>query len=104
MKAYVIDKTIPAEELPAQLTAKAPAPNPTGNEIVIDVHTAALNFFDLLQVQDKYQVKVCLGDYHNRAETLTLPCWDSLARDQRLIFFCRLSTDSPPNLISLVAR
>lgn len=58
MKAYVIKENIAAGDLAAQLTDKAPSPKPADQEVLVDVHTAALNFFDLLQVQGLYQVKV----------------------------------------------
>ncbi|KAG0654266.1 hypothetical protein C6P46_001824 [Rhodotorula mucilaginosa] len=55
-KAYVIEKYIKPEELPTRLVEwKDPQPN--DNEILIDVHYAGLNFFDILQIQGKYQLK-----------------------------------------------
>jgi NADPH2:quinone reductase len=57
MKAYVIEKHIELAQLPYAFTANAPAPVPTSTQILVDVYTAAFNFFDLLQVAGKYQVK-----------------------------------------------
>ncbi|GAA6054435.1 hypothetical protein JCM3770_007215 [Rhodotorula araucariae] len=56
MKAFVIEKYITPEELPTRLVEwQDPSPGP--DEIVVDVHYAGLNFFDILQVQGKYQLK-----------------------------------------------
>ncbi|KAI6121667.1 hypothetical protein F5141DRAFT_1194320 [Pisolithus sp. B1] len=35
----------------------APVPTPKPDEIIVDVYSAALNFFDILQSQGKYQIK-----------------------------------------------
>ncbi len=37
--------------------AQAPAPEPKAGEVLVRVHAAALNFFDLLLVQGKYQAR-----------------------------------------------
>jgi len=56
MKAFVIEKYITPEELPTRLVEwEEPKAGP--NDIVVDVHYAGLNFFDILQVQGKYQNK-----------------------------------------------
>ncbi|KAJ3009301.1 hypothetical protein HKX48_008036 [Thoreauomyces humboldtii] len=83
MKAYVIDKDIGDQallptrlynlslpltaflvppptglaDLPSRLSTSAPVPVPAPNEILIDVHASALNFFDILQIAGKYQIK-----------------------------------------------
>ncbi|KPV73968.1 uncharacterized protein RHOBADRAFT_45261 [Rhodotorula graminis WP1] len=55
-KAFVIEKYIQPEELPTRLV-EWDEPKPAENDIVVDVHYAGLNFFDILQVQGKYQNK-----------------------------------------------
>ncbi|GAA94181.1 uncharacterized protein L969DRAFT_618571 [Mixia osmundae IAM 14324] len=56
MRAYVLNEHLKSvEELPKHLVTDAPDPVPKANEVLIDVHSAALNFFDALQVQGKYQ-------------------------------------------------
>ncbi|KAK4050686.1 hypothetical protein OIV83_003412 [Microbotryomycetes sp. JL201] len=57
MKAYVIEKAIKPEELRACLQTSAPAPKCGPKDVLVDVDSAGLNFFDILQIQDKYQVK-----------------------------------------------
>jgi NADPH2:quinone reductase len=37
--------------------AEAPAPQPQAGEVLVRIHAAALNFFDLLLVQGKYQAR-----------------------------------------------
>jgi len=56
MKGYVIDAYVKSvDELPAKYSENAPEPKPGQNEVLVDVFTSALNFFDILQVQGKYQ-------------------------------------------------
>ncbi|GAA5985324.1 hypothetical protein JCM10908_002622 [Rhodotorula pacifica] len=55
-KAYVIEEYIKPEQLPSRLV-EWQDPQPKDNEILIDVHYAGLNFFDILQIQGKYQLK-----------------------------------------------
>ncbi|KAG2150582.1 hypothetical protein DEU56DRAFT_869378 [Suillus clintonianus] len=55
MRAYVVNKWVHPSEL--KLVDDAPEPEATGDEILVDVFSSALNFFDILQVQGKYQVK-----------------------------------------------
>ncbi|SNX81346.1 related to quinone reductase [Melanopsichium pennsylvanicum] len=59
MRAYYLTKDITPAELPSTLSNSAPEPKctPGSNEVLIDVHSAAFNFFDILAVQGKYQVK-----------------------------------------------
>ncbi|CAO1636344.1 unnamed protein product [Parajaminaea phylloscopi] len=57
MKGYVIDEDIPLTKLSTKLRSDAPEPKPDANQVVIEVHSAALNFFDVLQLAGKYQVK-----------------------------------------------
>ncbi|KAH7339535.1 NAD(P)-binding protein [Rhizoctonia solani] len=53
MKAIVIDHYAhPSKQL---VTNQAPEPKPAADEVLVEVHTAALNFFDILQAQGKYQ-------------------------------------------------
>ncbi|GAA5996026.1 NADPH:quinone oxidoreductase family protein [Rhodotorula paludigena] len=56
LKAFVIEQYIRPEELPSRLL-EWDEPKPSPDEIVVDVHYAGLNFFDILQVQGKYQNK-----------------------------------------------
>ncbi|KAG1802855.1 uncharacterized protein HD556DRAFT_1332828 [Suillus plorans] len=55
MRAYVVNKWVHPSEL--KLVDNAPEPKAAGDEIIVDVYSSALNFFDILQSQGKYQVK-----------------------------------------------
>ncbi|KAG0326099.1 hypothetical protein BGZ99_010154 [Dissophora globulifera] len=55
MKAIVIEKALTSVD---QMTVQTlPDPVAKKGEVVIDVKAAGLNFFDILQVQEKYQIK-----------------------------------------------
>ncbi|QRV94160.1 Zinc-binding dehydrogenase [Ceratobasidium sp. AG-Ba] len=53
MKAIVIDKYAHPSRQP--IAHQAPEPVPAGDDVVVEVYAAALNFFDILQSQGKYQ-------------------------------------------------
>ncbi|KAG8932890.1 hypothetical protein FRC02_000400 [Tulasnella sp. 418] len=53
MRAYVIEKYIRPSEL--KPVNDAPEPQPGSNQLLVDVYSAGLNYFDILQVQGKYQ-------------------------------------------------
>ena len=54
-KGYVIERNLKLEEFPAALVSTA-EPVPTSpDDILVTVHSAALNFFDILQIQGKHQ-------------------------------------------------
>ncbi|KAG0707335.1 hypothetical protein DFH29DRAFT_896909 [Suillus ampliporus] len=55
MRAYVVNEWVHPSEL--KLLDDAPEPEVTGDQILVDVYSSALNFFDILQAQGKYQVK-----------------------------------------------
>ncbi|EGN99712.1 hypothetical protein SERLA73DRAFT_179859 [Serpula lacrymans var. lacrymans S7.3] len=55
MRAYVVKEWIHPSKL--SLTLDAPDPQPGPEDVLVDIFSAALNFFDILQVQGKYQVK-----------------------------------------------
>lgn len=55
MRAYVVTKLVHPSQL--KLVDDAPEPEATGDEIIVDVYSSALNFFDILQAQGKYQIK-----------------------------------------------
>ncbi|KAJ8587453.1 NAD(P)-binding protein [Rhizopogon salebrosus TDB-379] len=56
MRAYVVNEWVHPSQL--KLVNDAPEPIATGlDEILVDVYSSALNFFDILQAQGKYQVK-----------------------------------------------
>lgn len=59
MRAFYLHKDIAPSELLSTLVNDAPEPEVTAgsNEVLVDVHSAAFNFFDILAVQGKYQVK-----------------------------------------------
>lgn len=59
MRAFYLHKDIAPSELPSTLSNDVPEPKAAAgsNEVLIDVHSAAFNFFDILAVQGKYQVK-----------------------------------------------
>ena len=52
--SYLKDVT---KELPGRLQESAPEPAPKSNEVIVEVHAAALNFFDGLQLQGRYQTQ-----------------------------------------------
>ncbi|KAF9437353.1 hypothetical protein BGZ76_001070 [Entomortierella beljakovae] len=55
MKAIIIEKALTSVD---QMTVQTVAdPIPQKGEVLIDVKAAGLNFFDILQVQEKYQIK-----------------------------------------------
>ncbi|KAF8501790.1 NAD-P-binding protein [Russula emetica] len=55
MRAFVVSEYAHPSKI--QLTHNAPEPvwKPSSDDILIDVHSAGLNFFDILQSQGKYQ-------------------------------------------------
>lgn len=59
MRAFYLHKDIAPSELPTTLANDVPEPKitPGSSEVLVDVHSAAFNFFDILAVQGKYQVK-----------------------------------------------
>ncbi|KAG9006365.1 hypothetical protein FRB94_000829 [Tulasnella sp. JGI-2019a] len=54
MRGYVIDKYIKPSELKYEHNIPEPTPGHP-NHVVVDVYSAGLNYFDILQVQGKYQ-------------------------------------------------
>ncbi|ORY84717.1 hypothetical protein BCR35DRAFT_278105 [Leucosporidium creatinivorum] len=58
MKGYYIERNLSGmNELPATLKSDVPDPKPGKGEVLVDVHTAGFNYFDVLQVQGLYQHK-----------------------------------------------
>ncbi|TDL26269.1 alcohol dehydrogenase [Rickenella mellea] len=53
MRAFVINKY--AHPSQQHLSTDAPPPKPGPDDVVVDVYSAGLNFFDILQSQGKYQ-------------------------------------------------
>ncbi|KAH8119400.1 alcohol dehydrogenase [Phellopilus nigrolimitatus] len=53
MRAFVINKY--AHPSLVHLSTDAPEPRPAGDELLVEVYSAGLNFFDILQAQGKYQ-------------------------------------------------
>ncbi|KEP55422.1 zinc containing alcohol dehydrogenase [Rhizoctonia solani 123E] len=53
MKAIIIDHYAHPSKQP--VSNQALEPKPAADEVLVEVHTAALNFFDILQAQGKYQ-------------------------------------------------
>ncbi|PCH43592.1 NAD(P)-binding protein [Wolfiporia cocos MD-104 SS10] len=53
MRAVVVTEYAHPSKIP--LTLNAPAPKAGGNEVLVDVYSAGLNFYDILQCQGKYQ-------------------------------------------------
>ncbi|GAA5936321.1 NADPH:quinone oxidoreductase family protein [Sporobolomyces koalae] len=56
MRGYQIEKNIKFEDLQARLK-DCPEPAVGQDEVLVDVYCAGLNFFDLLQIEGKYQHK-----------------------------------------------
>ncbi|KAJ6593932.1 alcohol dehydrogenase [Mycena capillaripes] len=55
MKAFVVHELAHPSKIP--VTTDWPAPKPKKNQILVDVYSAGLNFFDILQAQGRYQNK-----------------------------------------------
>ncbi|GJE92306.1 NADPH:quinone oxidoreductase family protein [Phanerochaete sordida] len=55
MRAFVIEKYAHPSKIP--LTQDAPAPTPEKDQVLVDVYSAGMNFFDILQAQGKYQTQ-----------------------------------------------
>ncbi|KAK7053299.1 hypothetical protein VNI00_003925 [Paramarasmius palmivorus] len=55
MRAFVVKEL--AHHTAIKLSEDAPEPQVGPNEVLVDVYSAALNFFDILQTQGKYQTK-----------------------------------------------
>ncbi|KAI0050495.1 NAD-P-binding protein [Auriscalpium vulgare] len=56
MKAFVVREYSHHSKIP--VTADHPEPKPAGSDdVLVDVHSAGLNFFDILSTQGKYQMK-----------------------------------------------
>ena len=55
MRAIVVDHWQEPKELVAR---EVPEPKPRDHEVVLDVEAAGCNFFDILLVQGKYQMKL----------------------------------------------
>ncbi|KAI5123944.1 hypothetical protein M0805_006358 [Coniferiporia weirii] len=53
MRAFVIREY--AHPSKVTLSTDAPEPKPSDSEVLVDVYSAGLNFFDILQAQGKYQ-------------------------------------------------
>ncbi|KZS98330.1 alcohol dehydrogenase [Sistotremastrum niveocremeum HHB9708] len=53
MKAFVLNSYAHPSKL--ALAQDAPEPTPGPNEVIVEIYSAALNFFDILQAQGKYQ-------------------------------------------------
>ena len=54
MRAVVVDRWMEPKDLAVR---DVPEPSPRANQVVIDVEAAGCNFFDILLVQGKYQMK-----------------------------------------------
>ncbi|VDB90869.1 unnamed protein product [Peniophora sp. CBMAI 1063] len=55
MRAFVVKEYAHPSQI--KLANDAPDPTPKAGEVLVDVHAAGLNFFDILQTQGKYQNK-----------------------------------------------
>jgi len=55
MRAFVIKHLSHPSKV--ELTRNAPEPKPVPGHILVDVYSAGLNFFDILQAQGKYQIQ-----------------------------------------------
>ncbi|TFK26458.1 alcohol dehydrogenase [Coprinopsis marcescibilis] len=58
MRGYVVKELIHHSKIP--LSTDLPEPQATGKQVVVDVYSTGLNFFDILQAQGKYQTKPAL--------------------------------------------
>jgi len=57
MKALVITEYAHPSKIQLTRDAPEPIPTPGSDELLINVHSAGLNFFDILQAQGKYQTQ-----------------------------------------------
>lgn len=57
MKALVITEYAHPSKIQLTRDAPEPVPTPGSDELLIDVHSTGLNFFDILQSQGKYQTQ-----------------------------------------------
>ncbi|KAF8268477.1 NAD-P-binding protein [Lactarius quietus] len=57
MKAFVISEYAHPSKIPLTPDAPVPVPTPGSDELLINVYSAGLNFFDILQAQGKYQTQ-----------------------------------------------
>ncbi|KAN0066328.1 hypothetical protein ACQY0O_000422 [Thecaphora frezii] len=59
MRAFYLQNDIDPSELPSTLSPSVPEPrcDPNSSQVLVDVYSSALNFFDILTVQGKYQIK-----------------------------------------------
>ncbi|KAH9055015.1 alcohol dehydrogenase [Lactarius vividus] len=57
MKALVITEYAHPSKIQLTRDVPEPVPTPGSDELLIDVHSAGLNFFDILQSQGKYQTQ-----------------------------------------------
>ncbi|KAL5485220.1 hypothetical protein ACEPAI_7862 [Sanghuangporus weigelae] len=55
MRALVITKYAHPTQIP--LKKDAPEPKPSSDKVIVEVYSAGLNFFDILQAQGKYQTQ-----------------------------------------------
>jgi len=55
MRALLVRRHAHPSEIP--LSVDVPVPIPKPDQVVVDIYSAGLNFFDILQAQGKYQVK-----------------------------------------------
>lgn len=60
MKAWQVSEWCEPEQMKL---ADIPVPEPKPGEVRIRNHAAALNFFDILQIQGKYQTKTAAATY-----------------------------------------
>ncbi|KIY73037.1 alcohol dehydrogenase [Cylindrobasidium torrendii FP15055 ss-10] len=58
MKGYLVTELAHPSKISLSTNIPVPVPNP--DEILVDVYSAGLNFFDILQTQGKYQIKPSL--------------------------------------------
>ncbi|KAF8486301.1 NAD-P-binding protein [Russula ochroleuca] len=57
MKAFVVSEYAHPSKIHLTHNAPEPVQKPGSDELLIDVHSAGLNFFDILQCQGKYQTQ-----------------------------------------------
>ncbi|KII92456.1 hypothetical protein PLICRDRAFT_50833 [Plicaturopsis crispa FD-325 SS-3] len=58
MRAFVVSELVHPSKI--KLSTDAPEPTPDADEVLVDVYSAGLNFFDILQAQGKHQSKQAL--------------------------------------------
>ncbi|GFZ44113.1 hypothetical protein JCM24511_01834 [Saitozyma sp. JCM 24511] len=96
MKAYQIKQLAHPSKIHS--STDVPIPTPQQGQVLVDVHAAGVNFFDILQAQGKYQYRVFGHAQGAYAEHVVadprglLPIPDNLSYEQAAVVFLTYTT------------